>query len=197
MSWFDQLIRKVHIYAGLLNFAGVIVFGLAGLVVTFDAPDIFHTGRPPEVEIRKFTPPEIAGDREVAAAISEEILIDNSAAPVITRNAEHQMVVNFYSVNGLKRVTVLEGEGRIRIETMRNSVWRFVDNLHATTISEKSTGVAVRAWAWYIEFSIFCLLAMILTGCWMGLRFRWSFRWTPVSLVAGFAAATALFFLVR
>jgi hypothetical protein len=34
-------IRKIHMYTGLLNFTILCVFGLAGLVVTAEAPDIF------------------------------------------------------------------------------------------------------------------------------------------------------------
>ena len=41
-------IKKIHMYAGLFNFTILCVFGLAGLVVTADAPDIFHTGSNPD-----------------------------------------------------------------------------------------------------------------------------------------------------
>ncbi len=197
MQWLDRFARKVHIYAGLLNFTSVIVFGVAGLVVTLDAPDIFHNGGSSVVEIRSFSAPDIAADKDVALAVEAALQPENSAVPFTTRNADHQLVVNFYSVNGLKRVTVLEDRHQIRIETLRNSVWRFVDNLHATTIAERTSGWAIRAWAWYIEFSIWCLLAMVLTGLWMGLRARFPYRLGQAAFLVGLGAAAALFILVR
>ena len=194
---FDRVAKKLHIYAGLLNFTSVIVFGVAGLVVTFDAPDIFHNGGSTEVEIRPFATPEIATDKDVALAVEATLQPENFAAPFTTRNADHQLVVHFYSVNGLKRVTVLEDRHQIRIETLRNSIWRFIDNLHATTIAEQASGWAIRGWAWYVEFSIWCLLAMVLTGLWMGLRARFPYRLGQAVFIVGLGLAAALFELVR
>ncbi len=192
----DRFVRKVHIYAGLLNFTSVMICGMAGLVVTFEAPDIFHGAAEKQVEIRDFTAPDIASDQDLAQAIGSVVEHANSIAPVVKRDAQHQLVVDFYSVNGLKRVTVSESEHQLRIETLRNSGWRFIDNLHATTIHEKTEDWAIRGWAWYMELSIWCLIAMTLTGIWMGLRRR-SFRLGLVSLAFGLAGASALFWYLR
>jgi len=180
-----QWIRRLHFYAGLLNFTALVVFGMAGLVVTFDAPDIFHAGNKPLVTTRPFTAPGAASDREVAALIRDAVKPANAGPPVIRRNAAHQLETDFYSVNGLIRVIFDEKAGRISIETWRNSIWRFIDNAHASTIGEQSSGAAIRAWVWYIEFSIWCLIFMTLTGVWLGVGARWSYRWTSVSLAAG------------
>ena len=40
----NRPIRKLHIYTGLLNFSIFVLFGLAGLVVTFDAPGYLSLG---------------------------------------------------------------------------------------------------------------------------------------------------------
>ena len=194
---FDRLAKKLHIYAGLLNFTSVIVLGVAGLVVTFDAPDIFHNGGTTAVELRTFSVPEIATDKDVALAVEATLQPENSAVPFTTRNADHQLVVHFYSVNGLKRVTVLEDRQQLRIETMRNSVWRFVDNLHASTIAERTSGWAIRAWSWYVEFSIWCLLGMVLSGLWMGLRARFPYRLGQAAFFVGLGMAVVLFALVK
>jgi hypothetical protein len=83
------------------------------------------------------------------------------------------------------------------VQTFRNSIWRFVDNVHATTISETARDGATEAWAWYIEFSIWSLIAMALTGMWLGLRGRWSYRWTRVSLAAGIAVFAVLYWMEK
>ena len=190
-------IRRIHIYLGLVNFSLLIVFGLAGLVVTAEAPDIFKQKQAPAVALRDFTPPASASDREVAAVLAQTMAPAHSGPPVMRRNAANQLVTEFYSVNGLTRVTLLENEHRAQVQTFRNSIWRFIDNAHATTISEGAHGGAVQAWAWYIELSIWSLIAMAMTGVWLGLTARWKFRWTRISLAAGSAAFVALYWLER
>jgi hypothetical protein len=190
-------IRKVHIYLGLVNFSLLIVFGLAGLVVTAEAPDIFRQKQGPSETSREFTAPPGASDREVAGLLAGTFAQPHSGPPVVRRNAANQLVTDFYSVNGLTRVTLVENERRARVETYRNSIWRFIDNAHATTISEQSRGAAVQAWAWYIELSIWSLVAMSLSGIWLGVTARWKFRWTRISLAAGGAAFVALYWLER
>jgi hypothetical protein len=190
-------IRRIHTYLGLLNFSLVLVFGLAGLIVTFEAPDIFHQPQGPAVEVRDFAPPANASDREVGEMLARTIQPAHTGAPSVHRDASNQLVSDFYSVNGLVRVTLLSGEQRIQIQTFRNSIWRFIDNAHATTIAEPGRDGAVRAWAWYIEFSIWSLIAMSLSGAWLGLSTRWNYRWTRVSLAAGVAIFAALYWLEK
>jgi len=190
-------IRRIHIYLGLLNFSLLIVFGLAGLVVTMEAPDIFRQKQGPSVEFRDFTPEASASDREVGQALARTLDPAHSGPPIVRRNAANQLVADFYSVNGLVRATLLEGEHRVQMQTFRNSIWRFIDNVHATTIAESSRDGAVHAWAWYIEFSIWSLIAMALSGVWLGVSGRWNFRWTWVSLAAGCAIFAVLYWLEK
>ena len=86
----------------------------------------------------------------------------------IRRDAQHRLVADFYSVNGLVRATLLESEGQLQVETRRNSIWRFFDNAHATTIQETASDWASGAWAWYIELSIWSLMLDGAHGCLAG-----------------------------
>jgi hypothetical protein len=190
-------IRKVHMYLGLVNFTLLILFGLAGLAVTAEAPDIFHQEGGPAVASREFTAPPGASDREVARLLAPLMAPPHSGPPVVRRNAANHLVTDFYSVNGLTRVTLIEHEHRAQVQTYRNSIWRFLDNAHATTLGERSQSAAVHVWAWYIELSIWSLAAMALTGAWLGVSTRWKFRWTRVSLAAGCAAFVLLYWLER
>src|SRR5438874_2598909 len=118
-------IRRIHIYLGLINFSLLIVFGLAGLVVTFEAPDIFRQKQGPAVTFVDFTAPPFASDREVALMLGGIVQPAHAGPPVNRRNAANQLVADFYSVNGLTRVTLLEHERRAQVQTFRNSIWRF------------------------------------------------------------------------
>jgi hypothetical protein len=189
-------IKKIHMYTGLLNFTILCVFGLAGLVATAEAPDIFKPGTVAVVATLAFRAPGSASDQQVGELIREQLHPAHAGSPNIRRDAQHQLVVDFYTVNGLVRATLLEGEGQLRVETRRNSIWRFFDNAHATTIQETASDWAPVAWAWYIELSIWSLMIMALTGVWLGLTTRWRFWWTKASLVAG-SLGFAVFYWVQ
>jgi hypothetical protein len=190
-------IRRIPTYLGLLNFSLLFVFGAAGLVMTCEAPDIFHAGQQPSVELRDFAAPPDASDREVGELVARMLSPAHAGRPIVRRDAANQLVTEFYSVNGLVRATLLKGEHRIEVRTFRNSIWRFIDNAHATTIAEQTPDGAVRAWASYIEFSIWSLIAMSLSGLWLGLSRRWKYAGTPISLITGCIAFLALYWLER
>lgn len=192
MNW----IKKIHIYAGLLNFTILCIFGLAGLVVTAEAPDIFHAGNKPVATMVPFTPPPSASDKEVAALITSQYKPAKSGPANPRRNAQHQLTMDFYSVNGLVRMTLLEGQNQLQVETFRNSIWRFFDNAHATTFQENLSDWAPNAWALYIEISIWSLMLMAMTGTWLGLTSRWNFWWTKASFAVG-TVAFAVFYMVE
>jgi len=188
-------IKKIHMYAGLLNFTILCVFGLAGVIVTADAPDIFHAGNEPATAIVPFAAPSAASDKDVADLMVRQVGPRHTGKPSIRRDAEHRLVADNYSVNGLVRLTLLEPQGQMKIETYRNSIWRFIDNAHATTLQESTTTWAPNAWAWYIEIAIWSLLLMALSGLWLGLVTRWNYWWTKAALIAG-TISFALFCVV-
>jgi len=189
-------IKKIHMYTGLLNFTILCVFGLAGLVATAEAPDIFDAATAHTLTILPFRAPGSASDEYVGELIREQLQPEHAGKPDIRRDAQHRLVADFYSVNGLVRATLLEGEGQLRVENRRNSIWRFFDNAHAATIADAVSGWAPGAWAWYIELSIWSLMLMALTGVWLGLTTRWPFWWTKTSLAAG-TLGFAIFYWVR
>jgi hypothetical protein len=170
---------------------------VTGLVVTAEVPDIFSQKEAPSVASYQFTAPPSASDREVARLIATLTQPDHAGDPVLRRNAANQLVTEFYSINGMVRATLFESEHRVEIRTFRNSIWRFFDNAHATTIGQRVRDPVVRAWAWYIEFSIWSLALMAISGVWLGVASRWNFRWTRVSLAAGAVAFLVLYFLER
>jgi uncharacterized iron-regulated membrane protein len=194
---FTSWIRRIHIYAGLLNFSMLMVFGLAGLVVTFKAPDIMHSGIQPDTRTVAFTAPESLSDKQVGERIASVAGRPPRAGEhYIHRDDSNRLLVDWYTANGLVRAVYLEQEHRLEIQTWRNSIWRFFDNVHATTIADRSPDPVVRAWTWYIELSIWSLIGMCLSGIWLGVASRWRFTWARIALGAG-CAVFAVFFLLE
>ncbi len=122
---------------------------------------------------------------------------NHAGDPVVRRNDSNQLVTDFNSINGRVRATLFENEHRVQVRTFRNSIWRFIDNAHATTISQHKLDSVVLTWAWYIEFSIWSLTLMAISGVWLGIVSRWNSGWAQASLAAGAAAFLILYYLER
>lgn len=194
---FTLWVRRIHIYSGLLNFSMLMVFGLAGLVVTFKAPDIMHSGARPETRTIDFTAPDSLSDNQAGEKIASAVgRPPHAGEHYIHRDDSNRLAVDWYTANGLVRAVYLEPEHRVEVQTWRNSIWRFFDNVHATTVADRSPDPVVRAWAWYIEVSIWSLIGMCLSGIWLGVASRWRFVWARIALAAG-CAGFAIFFLLE
>jgi len=91
---------------------------------------------------------------------------------VIQHDDSGRLVLDFWHANGRHRVTVLEGEGRLRIEVVRNSLWRYLDILHMTTGAFRSGDWRMTLWADFNEFAMWSLGVMLLSGSALGLVAR-------------------------
>ena len=198
LRWLTYQVRRIHIYAGLLNFSMLVNFGLAGLVATFKAPDIMHAGMLPEISRIGFTAPESLSDKQVGERIASAVQTPpRSGEHYIHRDDSNRLVVDWYSPNGLVRAAYLEPKHQLEIQRWRNSIWRFFDNVHATTIADRTEDRVVRAWTWYIEISIWSLITMCVSGIWLGVGSRWHSMSTRIALVAGCAVLVIFFILER
>ena len=115
----------------------------------------------------------------------------------IQHDADNNLFLDFRHANGRHQVTVLEKEGRIRIEVTRNSLWLYLDTLHETTAAFHSGDWRMQLWADYNEFAMWCLLLMILSGLALFLTARARSRLAQISLAAGCCAFAALYFWTR
>jgi hypothetical protein len=190
-----SLFRKVHMYAGLLNLSILLIFGIAGLLATFEsAPD--QRKRPdPAVEFRDFTVPPGLDDKAAAAQVYQFLKFPLVAPPGnlgVKRDANNDLAMDLYSANGPRHVVVLEKENRIRIETRRNAFGNYLNGLHTTTINGRSTDWRIRCWTYYNEFSIWSLIGMSLSGVYLWLASRPRYR--PAQLV--FALGSGVFILL-
>jgi hypothetical protein len=197
----QALVKDLHTYLGLLNFSHLIVFGIAGLVATFSPPPGERQPEPGPVRHVAFTARPDWTDKEVADAVYEALRLPLTG-PVpewaIRRDAEGRLLLNFHTVNGPFRVTVLESEGRLRIETLRNGFWRYVSNLHATLrVHDHSGDWRVGLWTWYVEVALWSLIAMALSGLYLWLSSRPRFRTAFWLLLGGSALFIVLYVLTR
>ncbi len=193
-------IKKLHMYFGLLNFTNVMVFGITGLWLAFEAAPAQRHRDELQVRYEEFTPPPGAADKDVADRVYERLRIPLTG-PVpnfaLQRDPQHDLTFTFYSVNGTSKVTVLERENRVKIEARRNSFAQFINALHESTYRQSRPALASRLWAIYNEISIFTLLYLALSGPYLWLASRPRMRLAQLSFGAGSALFIVLYAVTR
>jgi uncharacterized iron-regulated membrane protein len=194
-----NLILKLHIYAGLLTFTHLMIFGIAGVVASVqraaERPKVPHT-----VRHETFRPPQAATDKQVADAVYQQLKLPlTRPMPLfaIKRNADNNLQLDFYNINGIYRVVVLEQDGMLSIDEIRNGWPIFLEDMHAITIGDPEAPRPVRIWAFYNEFAMWCLLAFVVSGGYLWLSAPERTWWAWGSLAAGMMCFAALWMAFR
>ena len=195
------LVKKIHAYIGLLNLSIVLVWGAIGVYEMLAARE---TGRPAPIAewTQPYTAPANATDRIVANEVYALIKPPLAGPPgdfALKHDAAGNLTLDFYSPNGVTKVTVLEGEHQLRVQKSVNNIWRFVNNLHATTTQDTRGGrfMTLRLWTYYTELSIWSLLAMTISGLLMWMLSRPGYRPAQFTFAAGVALFAVLYMAVR
>jgi len=191
----NGLIKKIHMYLGLLNLTILLVFGFAGLRATFSKPG---GGPSPDTPARteSFTAlANIIDDKALLDLVRQRLNIP-AAGSNSKRDPANNLLLTYYSPTGPWFVTVLEKEGQLRIVRRLQPFGGFVDNLHAMA-NRYPDDWRVKLWSYYNEFSVWSLIAMALTGIYLWLCSRPKYGWAQVSFAVGSAVFLLLFFLSR
>lgn len=192
------LMKKIHMYIGLLNFSNLMVFGVAGLAATFQGgPQRREAAEP--VRYENFTPPPGATDRQIADLVFARFrlpLADPFADWAIHRDPAGNLPLEFWTVNGTRKVVYLPQENRVQIETVPRGLPFFLDDIHTVT-ELKQKDWRMRLWAYYNQFAIWSLLAMAVTGVYLWLASRPSHRIAQYSLLGGVAIFVLLYAATR
>ena len=115
----------------------------------------------------------------------------------IKRTDANDLLLDFYNINGIWRVVVLERERRLRVESIRNSGWLFLADVHAATAGDGEAPSLVRAWALYNEAAMWCLLAFAISGVYLWLSAQSKMIWAWTCLAAGVVSFAALWVAFR
>lgn len=187
------LVLKLHIYAGLLTFAQLLVYGIAGLAATVE-----ERPRPKTVTSSRYvayTAPASMTDKDVADDVYRTLnlpLTRKMPLFAIQRNEQNDLALDFYNINGIHRVTVLEREHRIRIDGVHNGAATFLNDLHTVTLNDLEAPPLVRIWGYYNAFAMWCLLGFCVSGVYLWLTAAARSAWAWSALAAGTLAIAAL-----
>jgi hypothetical protein len=192
------LIKKIHMYIGLLNFSNLIVFGIAGLAPTFQTgPERKIYAEPARYE--SFVPAPESSDEQIANAVFARFhfpFTDPIPKWALHRDVQGDLPLEFWSVNKVYKVLYAPKENRLRIEITQSSLPFFIDDLHTVTSLDQRDW-RMRAWAWYNHFAIWSLMAMAISGVYLWLASRPRHRIAQYSFAGGAAVFILLYALTR
>ena len=194
-----SLMRKLHAYAGLLSFAVLLVYGIAGLTVTFHAGPGEHPDEQP-VRFMAFEPPASASAERIASLAYERLkptLFGPLSAPWPDKDSAGRLRLGFWSVNGTHEVTYLATRKQLRIEARRTSFWNYLNALHTATGVKDAPTLPMRLWAILNQFVMFAMLFLAATGIYLWPASRPKFRPARILLVAGVAAMIFVYVTMR
>jgi hypothetical protein len=194
-----NLVIKLHIYAGLLTFAQLVLYGVAGLVATFQ-PGLERPKVPHAIRYVPFAVQSSSTDRQVADDVYRQLRLPLTRPMpgwFLRRTPENDLLLDFYNINGIWRVVVLERENRLRIEEIRNSTPLFLGDVHAITTGDSEAPGRVRLWAIYNEIAMWCLLAFCASGVYLWLSAQARSWWAWASLAAGTVAFAGVWIAFR
>jgi hypothetical protein len=192
------LVLKLHIYAGLLSFTQLLIYGVAGLAATVEErprPKTFISSR--DVP---YTPPASKTDKEVADDVYRLLALPlTRPMPLfaIKRNEANELQLDFYNINGIHRVTVLERARTLRIEDVHNGPGTFLNDLHGVTLNDDEAPRLVRVWGYYNAFAMWCLLGFCASGVYLWLTAQARSWWAWTSLAAGTLTMASLWIAFR
>ena len=195
----NSLIKKIHIYSGLISFTALVIFGLIGIASTFlPHPD----ERPrPEATVREidFDLPGNMDDRQLADHIQATLDLPlTGPAPnwSLRRDSENNLRFRLPTPGLFHNIRVMESEKRVRITTQPYDKWQYMFHLHEMTPRSGQTDLRVKLWAYYGLFNVWALIIMSLSGLYLWISSgRRGLRWAQISFAAG-AIGFAIFYLV-
>jgi hypothetical protein len=187
-------------YAGLFTFTALVVYGLSGLIDSA-LPAWSERQSPPTTEqFMLFAAPTGVSDKQLADIVYAELdlpLSGPAAEYALRRDAGQNLVIDFYTPNGVRTVTVLEQLGQLKIVRAKSGLASFITGMHGAVLRYAAPRFLSLAWAYYNEAGLWALGFMALSGLvlWLGSHSR--LIWARAVFAAGNGAFVLLYWLMR
>lgn len=167
------LVKRAHLYLGLVNLTMVLVWGITGTYATLSRGE----GREPPSSVRTvpYMPTRSATDREIAMEVFGLVkppLAGTLPAMSMRRDPHKNLVVTFYRPGAVLDATVFEDQGQIRVEQHMANLASYFSGMHEVTMNPQRQSIGLRLWSYYTELSIWSLLVLALSGVLMWLLSR-------------------------
>lgn len=186
--------QKIHMYAGLLAFTSMIIWGITGVEAVFlPSPGNYHPPEISEVTEEPFEAPGDLDDKALARLAYESIHLPLRGGHYnIHRDQDGNVTFFVFSYNGRRDIHILEAENKVRIEYRRRPLLGFLSSMHASHSGRGPKERAARLWAFYNEFSLYAFVFMTLSGVYLWLATRPRLLWAQLIFGASVVTAAAL-----
>ncbi len=177
-------IKKLHMWAGLLTYTAMIVWGVTGIHAVFlPSPDNWRQPEPTQVRMVPWQAPGDADDKALSELVVAASGLKSVGNPVLRkRDAEQNLTFAVFGPSGRRDLTYLESEGKIRIAVRQNDLVGFVSVVHAGSSRRGPPELPARVWGYYNEFSIWAFFLMTLSGIYLWLATRPKIVWAWATL---------------
>lgn len=204
INWSPALtrwIKKIHMWAGLLNFSVLIVLGIVGIVASVLPRPAERPKPPATTRTVDYQAPGDLDDRALADAIQAFLDIPLTSSPVpeygVRRDEQNRLRVNLFTPAVRYEALLLEDEGRLEITRQPFDAGQFLFHLHELTPGWAGADWRLRAWAWYMELSIWSLMLMAVSGVYLWAASRPTYRWGQIAFAAGLLIFAGFYWWVR
>lgn len=187
------LVKKLHMWAGLFTFTAFVVWGVTGIHAIFlPSPGNWKEPEPAEIRDIAWKAPGNLDDKALSEAAVKASGLRTVGAPVLRkRDAQQNLTFAVFGPNGRRDLTILEGEGKIRVAIKQNSLVEFLSASHAGSTRRGPPELGARVWGAYNEFANWAFLLMTLSGIylWLATRPKIVWAWATLGLAGVIFAA--------
>lgn len=197
----NNWIREVHTYTGLISFTALTLFGLLGIVATVLPPPRERPKPETTVQFVDIVVPGELDDRQLADYLQARLnlpLTNPAPSWSLRRDQENNLRFRLPTPGKAHDVIVLETENRLRIETAPFDYWQYLFHLHEMTPQGNPSDIRTQLWAYYMEFNIWALILMGITGIYLWLTTkRRRLWWAQLAFLTGTCSFVVLYVVMR
>ena len=194
--------KKLHMYAGLLSFVALVIWGITGLHAVFlPSPGNYA---PPEISSTReipITPPADAGemsDRDLANAINDQVEMPLRGGHYnIHRDDQGNLVFFIFTWNGRRDITYHEDRKVAEIAWRKNGVTSFLGSMHTAHSRRHPNVTPAQAWAYYNELSTWAFFFMTISGVYLWAITRPNLNWARWTVGVSVVFGAILWFATR
>lgn len=192
----SRLLRQIHLYLALFLAPWVLMYALSTVVMNHRAQLREWYGGPlPQPVFEREVPfeaalPEGASPKQAGAQILGALGMEG-AFNANRRGADGALIINRFDPVTPRRITLVPGSGRLRIEKFPWDSRAYLERMHRRR-GYQHEAPAEDAWAFSVDLFIAAILLWTVSGLWMWWELKKT-RWWGWAALAGGCALFALF----
>ena len=194
---FSRVVRRIHMYAALVLFPWMLMYGLSTIVMNHRGlfAQVYGRGPVPFEKEREIVYQGSFSEGAEPRTISKQILmsLDLDGAHSVARRPDGSIVINRNDLLTPRRLTYSPASRTLLVEKMQTRSNAMLERFHRRR--GYATGYALdTAWAVTVDLVIVAMVFWVLSGLWMWWEMKVT-RWFGATAVLGGAGLFVLYLL--